>query len=163
MKITTKFGDGGLTKFGTEIKNKGEDIFELLGGLDELQASLGICYEFGYDEKIKNHMDLLYKIMGSVYLVKPTDYLQAEIEEMEFFISLVSEKFYDTLTGFVLPKGSKYVAHLHLSRTIARRIERLFVRVQNSVEFDRLIIGYLNRLSDYLYSKAIYEGAKEND
>ena len=160
MKSTTRFGDKGQTKFGSEIKSKGEDIFELLGGLDELQASLGICYEFEHDEKIKNHMDLLYKIMGSIYLKKPTDYLQAEIEEMEFFISTISEKFYDSLTGFVLPKGSQYISHLHLSRTIARRIERLFVRTQNSIEFDKLIIGYLNRLSDYLYARAIYEGGK---
>lgn len=163
MKITTRFGDKGKTKFGEEIKYKSEPIFELLGGLDEVQANLGVCYEIQKDNEIKNVMNVLYKVMGSIFLNHSAIYLQAEIEGMEFFITTISERYNDILTGFTLPEGSAYIAQLHVARVVTRRIERLFVRFQKEVEFDTIIISYLNRLSDWLYAKTILKGEKNYD
>lgn len=74
------------------------------------------------------------------------------------------------LRNFILPGGSSQTgSHLHFSRAVCRRCERLvthWLRNEANEEddepFQETIIGiYLNRLSDYLFTLARYITQKE--
>jgi len=45
-------------------------------------------------------------------------------------------------------------AVLHVARTVCRRAERRVVRLQRDVEIPALVVIYLNRLSDLLFTLA---------
>lgn len=62
------------------------------------------------------------------------------------------------IKNFILPGGSKCGAFLHISRTVARRVERLIVTLkENDDTINSLNIVYLNRISDLLFVMARYE------
>ena len=157
MKITTKTGDQGTTHFRCEILKKSEPIFDIIGGLDEVQSLLGICYEYTEDQKelLKKHMHNLYKIMGDLYLNKPMNYLEDEVLQMEKIIEDVVMRNEKELNKFVLPIGSISIVHLHHARTVTRRFERLVEKYKDELKLPGEMIKYLNRLSDLLYALAV--------
>jgi len=53
---------------------------------------------------------------------------------------------------FVLPGGSELSAFLDLSRTICRRLERRIVSLDNERDVREVILKFINRTSDYLYT-----------
>jgi cob(I)alamin adenosyltransferase len=53
---------------------------------------------------------------------------------------------------FTLPGGHPLVSLLHIARTVCRRAERRVVAVEDGTEAFGMALGYLNRLSDYLYT-----------
>ena len=55
------------------------------------------------------------------------------------------------LRSFILPGGSALAAHLHLSRTVARRAERRATELLAGGDVNASAIRYLNRLSDWLF------------
>ena len=55
------------------------------------------------------------------------------------------------LTSFILPGGSMASAHLHVSRTVARRAERLVSALALAETISPHSLTYLNRLSDHLF------------
>jgi cob(I)alamin adenosyltransferase len=56
------------------------------------------------------------------------------------------------LTSFVLPGGTPLAAHLHVSRTLVRRAERLAVALRDTdPTVNPEALKYLNRLSDLLF------------
>ena len=61
------------------------------------------------------------------------------------------------LKSFVLPGGHITVSTAHVTRCICRRAERCCVRMQEEkLPVEPLVIPYLNRLSDYLFTVARY-------
>ena len=58
------------------------------------------------------------------------------------------------LRSFILPGGSALSAHLHLSRTVARRAERAATALAAAEDANPAAIKYLNRLSDWLFVAA---------
>jgi cob(I)alamin adenosyltransferase len=66
----------------------------------------------------------------------------------------------DWHTRFILPGGTELGSWLDITRTVCRRAERSMVLLQqqsaidldkNQLEFNPMLVKYLNRLSDYLY------------
>ena len=55
---------------------------------------------------------------------------------------------------FILPAGDEAACRLHLARTICRRAERRIVAFAMDRPVSNLIVGYLNRLSDWLFVMA---------
>ena len=58
------------------------------------------------------------------------------------------------LESFILPSGSPLIATMHLARTVARRAERVAMKLrelegENAVR--DVVISYLNRLSDWFF------------
>jgi cob(I)alamin adenosyltransferase len=51
----------------------------------------------------------------------------------------------------VLPGGAEAAARLHVARTVCRRAERETLAAAQDVEINRLVLVYLNRLSDLLF------------
>lgn len=159
MKITTKVGDKGETNFRGKMLKKSEPIFDILGGLDEVQSLIGIAYEYSdiqsFKDILKHHMDLIYKIMGNLYLEKSMDDLEDEVKKMDVLIEEMVIRNEERLNKFVLPIGSKLIVHLHHARTVTRRFERLTEGYKEELKLPLVMIKYLNRLSDLLYAMAI--------
>ena len=60
----------------------------------------------------------------------------------------------EPLRAFVLPGGTPKAAALHVARTVCRRAERRVVHLQASEDIPSLVVMYLNRLSDLLFTLA---------
>lgn len=163
MPIYTRTGDDGTTAlFGGRRLLKSDLQIEAYGGLDELSAYLGLLIS-----KTKNKDDKelftfiqkdLYQIMGYLAGAKINlDYLAKEVIKFEKIIDTLELKL-PKLTQFILPQGTELSVHAHVSRTICRRAERGVVRYDNSL---KIIIRYLNRLSDLLFTFARTYNANE--
>jgi len=67
------------------------------------------------------------------------------------------------LQQFILPGGHPTVSHIHIARCICRRAERLVVHLLiEDTEHESLIIKYINRLSDYLFTLSRYVAKQLN-
>jgi cob(I)alamin adenosyltransferase len=60
----------------------------------------------------------------------------------------------DPITFFILPGGSTEAAQMHLTRTVARRIETQVTLLAKNQKINPIILAYLNRLSDLLFVTA---------
>ena len=80
------------------------------------------------------------------------------VDALEALIDRADERL-DPLKAFVLPGGSIKAAHLHHARTVCRRAERLVVGLDS---VPQVIVKYLNRLSDLLFTLARVANAKAN-
>ena len=56
------------------------------------------------------------------------------------------------MKAFILPGGHTLVSYTHIARCVCRRAERKVVRLSENWEIAPIIIKYLNRLSDYLFT-----------
>jgi len=60
----------------------------------------------------------------------------------------------EPLKAFVMPGGTLKAAALHTARTICRRAERRVVALSRDEKIPELVVIYLNRLSDLLFTLA---------
>ena len=83
-------------------------------------------------------------------------YLEKKVEKLE-------KRF--PFKNFVLPGDNLVSSTLHVSRTVARRLERRAAALRDREEFrNKNILIYLNRLSDLLFLLACrYSSEKVND
>jgi len=84
------------------------------------------------------------------YLLKQTNFeevLEKEIDRMESELA--------PLKNFIHPGGTLEASHLHIARTIARRVERKYVNFYGDKE-EKKYLKIFNRLSDYLFVLARY-------
>ena len=73
-------------------------------------------------------------------------YLEDRIDDMNTHL--------DPLDSFILPGGSQSIGQVHVSRTVCRRAERAIIRISSAYKVDPLVVKYINRLSDYLFTLA---------
>jgi cob(I)alamin adenosyltransferase len=77
-------------------------------------------------------------------------------DELETYITKQTTTVLPILTNFILPTGSPLSSHLHVCRSVCRRVERDYIRYlesRNSTKFEPDSISvYLNRLSDFLFT-----------
>jgi cob(I)alamin adenosyltransferase len=66
----------------------------------------------------------------------------------------------EPLRAFIVPGGTPKAAALHVARTVCRRAERRVVSLQREVEIPEIVVIYLNRLSDLLFSLARVANAR---
>jgi cob(I)alamin adenosyltransferase len=64
------------------------------------------------------------------------------------------------LRAFIVPGGTTKAAALHVARTVCRRAERRVITLQRSVEIPAIVVVYLNRLSDLLFTLARVANAR---
>jgi len=69
--------------------------------------------------------------------------LEEEIDEMDELLP--------KMTHFILPGGHTTVSYCHIARNVCRRAERISVQLAEKSEVSEFVLGYLNRLSDYLF------------
>lgn len=160
MKIYTKTGDKGTTSLlgGTRV-SKSHDQIEAYGTVDELNSYIGLIRDQISNELIKKELisiqDRLFTLGahlandGKKEKIKIPPLFESNILDLETSIDNM-EKDLPTMTHFILPGGNSIVSFVHIARCIARRAERLVVKIDNH-NLNPLITQYLNRLSDYLF------------
>jgi cob(I)alamin adenosyltransferase len=160
MKIYTKTGDDGTTGlFGGERVSKGSEIVEAYGTVDELNAVIGMAratkLEPMSEEILARVQSDLFTLGAEVACVPGKEdkmnmpFIEdADARRLERAID-EAEKGLPPLKNFVLPAGTPQAVALHFARTVARRAERMLVRVV--VDERRQLVIYLNRLSDLLF------------
>lgn len=161
IKIYTKTGDKGQTSLvgGTRV-SKADLKIESYGTVDELNSWIGVLRDAP-----ENHSrrDLLKEIQDRLFTVgaelasepeqnrkKLPELFESDIELLEKEMDAYSTEI-PPLRAFVLPGGHQTVSFAHVARTVARRAERICIRLGETEEVDPLVIKYLNRLSDYLF------------
>lgn len=164
-KIYTKTGDQGKTALiSGERLPKNSLVFEVLGTLDEFNASLGlVILKFATapqskiitkeKELLTNLQNELFKL-GAEVAASPKVKLDNKFvirleEEIDFLQDNLGS---DWRYKFVLPGGSEISAFLDLSRTICRRLERRMVSLDNERDVREVVLQFINRTSDYLYT-----------
>lgn len=172
MKLYTKLGDDGSTSlYGGRRVMKDDIRIEVSGEIDELNAHIGLLSTMveGDAVKILNEIQARLFIVGAslsssvangswrvgkevkgesclsdvelARIEQEIDHLQASVPQLD---------------TFVLPGGSAKAAQSHVCRTVCRRVERRLVALSRDVDIDALTMRFLNRLSDYFFSLALY-------
>lgn len=167
MKIYTRTGDRGETSlFGGARVAKNDARIEAYGTVDELSSFIGVARaawpSSPIDDQLHQAQIDLFEV--GAHLASPgtsrfSGVDVSRIEELERAIDLMTSEL-APLTSFILPGGSLAAAHLHVSRTVCRRAERLVVALHDESIATQSTIAYLNRLSDYLFVAARYANAK---
>jgi cob(I)alamin adenosyltransferase len=167
MKIYTKTGDAGDTGlFGGGRVQKDDPRVEAYGDVDELNAVLGMARAVEpmprIDEvlvPIQRDLFSIGALLATPDLQKMHDHLEKaridadRIAELERAIDECDREL-EPLRAFIIPGGSRKGAALHVARTVCRRAERRVVRLQHEVKIPELVVIYLNRLSDLLFTLA---------
>jgi cob(I)alamin adenosyltransferase len=167
MKIYTKTGDAGQTGlFGGGRVSKDDPRVEAYGDVDELNAVLGFARAAELmpriDEvlvPIQRDLFSIGALLSTPDLKKMHDHLakaqvdDGRISELEGAID-ACEKELEPLRAFIVPGGTPKAAALHVARTVCRRAERRVIHLQRDVEIPQIVVVYLNRLSDLLFTLA---------
>ncbi len=170
VKIYTKKGDDGSTGLvdGSRVK-KNDPRVDAYGDVDELNAALGIARSFVQEPETGA---LLEKIQADLFAVgaqladpkydpalrkEKTRIDEATIRSFEEAMDR-HEKDLPPLKGFILPCGTPSASFLHLARTVCRRAERKMVGLETPC--DPLLLKYVNRLSDLLFTLARVENLR---
>ena len=168
-KIYTRKGDSGNT-FLVGGKKVSKDALRVVcyGEIDELIVLIGgvlthITHLDNNDnfkklykkiDRIQNELfnigNMLATIDGDISENMPQVDLN-HIQNLEDEIDIYNNKL-PSLKSFVLPGGSQINIWFHLARTTCRRCERLVVKLSNKEQVDTIIVKYLNRLSDFLFT-----------
>lgn len=166
-KIYTRSGDDGTTALGNGDRvAKDAARVEAYGTVDELNAFVGVARL-----KSRKETDVaLARIQNDLFdlgadLCRPDNdadqdaeypplrMVQQQIDRLEQEIDIMTGQL-EPLRSFILPGGKKLAARLHVCRTVARRAERLTVRLAEAETVNKTAILYLNRLSDWFFVAA---------
>ena len=163
MKIYTKTGDAGVTSLvgGTRVL-KSEKRVCAYGDVDELISYLGVMRSdiSDYNLILRRIQEVL--MLGSAHLAsdKPNSKLKIFQESEILFLEEEIDKMTKDMppqTAFVLPAQPRAASICHIARTVCRRSERSAIDIEDKSEQILLVIRYLNRLSDYLFTLARYQ------
>jgi cob(I)alamin adenosyltransferase len=164
MSIYTRTGDDGTTSlFGGSRVSKSDIQIDAYGSLDELTSIMGLFVSHINNKEegifVKNIQQDLYAIMGML-AGAPAD-LKAQKNKAEAFelkIDSLTRKL-PPLKDFIIPGGSLGSCWAHMARVSCRKSERIIIRYFLGKKIiqkkdSQLIIKYLNRLSDLLFTYA---------
>lgn len=172
MKIYTKTGDKGTTSLVGGSRIGKDDIrLESYGTVDELNSFMGLLYDSIDDLALREEIDRIQCTLfnaGSQLASLPDDIEKYHIpvikEEDVTMLEESIDKMQEGLPAlrlFVLPGGLTANSVAHVCRSVCRRGERRVISLQNSgAEGLELVVKYLNRLSDYLFTMARYLSVK---
>ncbi len=168
MKIYTRTGDMGTTSLvGGKRVAKDSVRLEAYGTVDELNSYIGLLMATpGVD---RNEADTLRGVQNKLFnigaylatdntdnpMTEPQGLGQDAISALENQIDLMTDRI-PPMHCFVLPGGSLASAQAQVCRAVCRRAERRVITLGGECRVDPLVIRYLNRLSDYLFTLARY-------
>ncbi len=178
MRIYTRTGDEGMTSlFGGKRLSKDDLRIEAYGTLDELNALLGALGDHHCVASDPEQLAFLRILQSDLFtwgshlattdpemLLRLPTIPSTRLDEMERWMDAQSEKLPE-LKQFVIPGGHAAVSSAHLCRVVCRRAERRVIGLDKIEPTPRLLIAYLNRLSDvfFVWSRALSQILKVSE
>jgi len=175
VKIYTRKGDSGDTSlFGGARVHKDNVRVAAYGTVDELNSALGYAVTT-LPDVMESWRDPLLRIQSDCFTLgailatpanggaKPAhipDLPEGRVSQLEKWIDQLDDEL-EPLKAFVLPGGSQCAAALHLARGVCRRAERRVVTLAQGEAVDAVVLKYLNRLSDFLFTLARAANARQ--
>jgi cob(I)alamin adenosyltransferase len=168
MKIYTRTGDAGTTSLvGGKRVRKDSVRLDAYGSVDELNSFLGMLLaseglESEAGDTLRMVQNKLFNV-GAYLATDNTDNPMAEpsglghkaIGELERQIDLMTDRLPE-LRAFILPGGCPAAALANVCRAVCRRAERRVIALTQEARVDDIVIRFLNRLSDYLFTLGRY-------
>lgn len=166
MKIYTRTGDSGDTGlFGGGRVSKTHPRVEAYGDVDELNAAIGLARALEpmprIDEVLVPVQRDLFAI-GALLATPDREKMKRQLEKASIDERRVTDlehaiddgdRELEPLKSFIIPGGTPKAAALHVARTVCRRAERRVVALADE-EIPPVVVVYLNRLSDLLFTLA---------
>ncbi len=173
MKIYTRGGDKGKTGIHGGLRVDKDDIrIEANGTLDELNSLLGLIRALAGEKH--EWQEMLYFLQEKLMIVMshvatPAGLRSQNPNPLPEDLDVYCEKQIDRLnehithpsSHFILPGGNILSAQCHVARTVARRAERRLWSLNRIDGLPPVILRFLNRLSDLLFTMARQEMDKE--
>jgi cob(I)alamin adenosyltransferase len=172
VKIYTRRGDQGETDlFGGERVSKDDRRVAAYGEIDELNAAIGAAAAASAQDdlrlRVQRIQSTLFDIGAHLATPDPDHRSKAgvpcahpeDVEELEGEIDRLEGEL-EPLRSFVLPGGTPAAAAFHLARTVCRRAERSLVALDRAESVDEVVLRYVNRLSDLLFTFARVENRR---
>jgi cob(I)alamin adenosyltransferase len=167
MKIYTRTGDKGDTGlFGGGRVPKTHPRVEAYGDVDELNAAIGLARSIELMPRIDEVLVPLQRdlfAIGALLATPDRDKMKRQLEKASIHDGRIREleraidegdAELEPLKAFILPGGTPKAAALHVARTVCRRAERRVIALLPDEEIPEIVIVYLNRLSDLLFTLA---------
>ena len=162
-KIYTGFGDNGKTRrLDGKIVKKNDPIIEVNGIIDECNSTIGIIRSINKNElletilkKIQNKLFIAGAEVSSFNIDSTTKIKRNDIKEIEEIIDDIDLDL-DKLSNFILPAGNLSSSHLHLARSVCRKIERSLIEINYDQHSKNYLLPFFNRLSDLFFVLARY-------
>lgn len=165
VKIYTKTGDSGDTGLfdGTRV-SKTHPRVVAYGDVDELQACIGVARAATLPQDLDEMCLALQRDLFALgaRLADPAHKIakrvakivinEESVVRLEGWIDRLDTEI-PPLRHFILSDGCPAAAQLHLARTVCRRAERS-VLLLGKDEVEPVVIVYINRLSDLLFTMA---------
>jgi len=167
MPIYTKTGDKGDTGFfGGGRVGKDNIRVTAYGEIDELNAVIGgamACEPRDFEASLLESIQRdLFSIGAQLATPDPdkvaraiqrADLPEGRVRELEAVIDTADREL-EPLKAFVLPGGTPKATMLHQARTVCRRAERHVVALAHGHKVPPVVLVYLNRLADVLFTLA---------
>lgn len=166
MKIYTRTGDKGDTGlFGGGRVAKTHPRVEAYGDVDELNATIGLARAIELMPRIDEVLVPVQRdlfAIGALLATPDRDKMKKQLEKASIDDGRITELEHaidagdaelEPLRSFIVPGGTPKAAALHVARTVCRRAERRVVALENE-EIPPIVVVYLNRLSDLLFTLA---------
>ena len=166
MKIYTRTGDEGETGlFGGGRVSKTHPRVEAYGDVDELNATVGLARAIELMPRIDEVLVPIQRdlfAIGALLATPDREKMKRHLEkasidakritELERAIDAGDDEL-EPLKSFIVPGGTPKAAALHVARTVCRRAERRVIAL-GADEIPSIVVVYLNRLSDLLFTLA---------
>lgn len=166
MKIYTRTGDSGQTGlFGGGRVSKTHPRVEAYGDVDELNAALGLARSIEMMPRVDEIIVTLQRdlfAIGALLATPDRDKMKRQLEKASIDERRIKEleqsiddgdAELEPLRSFIVPGGTPKAAALHVARTVCRRAERRVIALDQE-EIPAIVVVYLNRLSDLLFTLA---------
>jgi cob(I)alamin adenosyltransferase len=167
MKIYTKTGDEGQTGlFGGGRVLKTHPRVEAYGDVDELNAAIGLARAIELLPRVDEILVTIQRdlfAIGALLATPDLDKMKRHLEKASIDDRRISDleraiddadSELEPLKAFIIPGGTPKAAALHVARTVCRRAERRVIALLPAEEIPQIVVIYLNRLSDLLFTLA---------
>ncbi len=162
MKTYTRTGDDGTTSLsGGKRVPKCHIRVEAYGTVDELISWIGLLRDHPDNanrRKILAYIqDQLMRCAASLASEKAKAERGICLPESESIMILekeinIMEAGLKPLKSLILPGGNMLISYCHITRCVCRRAERTVIKLNETEKIPEIIVIFLNRLSDYLFT-----------
>jgi len=169
----TGFGDKGSSEVGGKKFSKDEQVFELLGSLDELNSFIGFARanakkikdsgeKNSIQDSLKRLQELLFIAQAEVAALafhhRSAELKKIKKEHVEYLEETITgiDAILPPLNAFIISGEDELSACVDIARTAARRTERIAVKTSDELSLSPEFLQFFNRLSSVLFALARY-------